>query len=85
MATISLMKAENTSASGLFHSHVDTRHVGAVGHSAGGAAVEALAATDPRVTTFIGLAGATVGSSLQSKTPGQRRPTPAGNAHVRDV
>ena len=42
--------------------------MGAVGHSAGGAAVEALAATDPRVTTFIGLAGATVGSSLQSKS-----------------
>jgi hypothetical protein len=42
--------------------------VGAVGHSAGGAAVEALAATDPKVTTFIGLAGATVGSFGQTKT-----------------
>ncbi len=66
MATISLMGAQDASASSPFHGHVDTRRVGAVGHSAGGAAVEALAATDPRVTTFIGLAGATVGSSLQS-------------------
>ena len=41
--------------------------MGAVGHSAGGAAVEALAATDPRVTTFIGLAGATVGSFGQTR------------------
>jgi hypothetical protein len=39
-----------------------------VGHSAGGAAVEALAATDPQVTTFIGLAGATVGSFGQTKS-----------------
>jgi len=68
MATISLMTAQDASASSPFHGHVDTRHVGAVGHSAGGAAVEALAATDPRVTTFIGLAGATVGSSLQSNS-----------------
>ena len=51
-----------------FHGHVDTRRVGAVGHSAGGAAVEALAATDPKVATFIGLAGATVGSSATPST-----------------
>jgi len=62
MATISLMQAQDASASSSFHGHVDTNLVGAVGHSAGGAAVEALAATDPRVTTFIGLAGATVGA-----------------------
>jgi len=62
MATISLMQAQDASASSSFHGHVDTSLVGAVGHSAGGAAVEALAATDPRVTTFIGLAGATVGA-----------------------
>jgi predicted dienelactone hydrolase len=68
MATISLMKAQDASASSPFHSHVDTRQVGAVGHSAGGAAVEALAATDPQVTTFIGLAGATVGSFFQRKS-----------------
>ncbi len=62
MATISLMQAQDASATSSFHGHVDTKLVGAVGHSAGGAAVEALAASDPQVTTFIGLAGATVGS-----------------------
>ena len=51
-----------------FHRHIDTGLIGAVGHSAGGAAVEALAATDPQVTTFIGLAGATVGSFGQTKS-----------------
>ena len=44
-----------------FHGHVDTKKVGAVGHSAGGVAVEALAASRSKVATFIGLAGATVG------------------------
>lgn len=66
-ATIALMGAQDASASSPFHGHVDTGLVGAVGHSAGGAAVEALAATDPRVTTFIGLAGATVGSFGQTR------------------
>ena len=66
-ATIALMGDQDTSASSPFHGHIDTGLVGAVGHSAGGAAVEALAATDPRVTTFVGLAGATVGSFGQTK------------------
>jgi predicted dienelactone hydrolase len=66
-ATISLMKAQNASASSAFYHHVDTSLVGAVGHSAGGVAVEELAATDPRVTSFIGLAGASVGSFGQTK------------------
>ncbi len=66
-ATIALMSHENTSASSPFHGHIDTTRVGAVGHSAGGAAVEALAASDPKVTTFIGLAGATVGTFGQTK------------------
>jgi predicted dienelactone hydrolase len=65
-ATISLMKAQGASASSPFHGHLDTHLVGAVGHSAGGAAVEALAAIDPEVTTFIGLAGATVGAFGQT-------------------
>ena len=47
---------------------MDLSLIGAVGHSAGGAAVEALAATDPRVTTFIGLAGATVGAFGETKS-----------------
>jgi predicted dienelactone hydrolase len=61
-ATITLMGNEDQTASSAFHGHIDTSKVGAVGHSAGGAAVEALAATDPKVATFIGLAGATVGA-----------------------
>lgn len=68
MATIALMGSENASSSSPFHHHVDAALVGAVGHSAGGAAVEALAAVDPRVTTFIGLAGATVGSFGQTSS-----------------
>jgi len=60
-ATIALMSHENTTAGSPFHGHIDTKKVGAVGHSAGGVAVEALAAADPKVATFIGLAGATVG------------------------
>jgi len=56
-ATITLMGKQGASAASPFHGHVDTSLVGAVGHSAGGAAVEALAATDPQVTTFIGWPG----------------------------
>jgi predicted dienelactone hydrolase len=66
-ATIALMAHENASTTSPFHGHVDTSRIGAVGHSAGGAAVEALAATDSKVATFIGLAGATVGTFGQSK------------------
>lgn len=36
--------------------HVDMARIGAVGHSAGGRAVETLAAVDKRVDTFIGMA-----------------------------
>lgn len=60
-ATIALMSHENTTAASPFRGHVDTKKIGAVGHSAGGVAVEALASVDPHVATFIGLAGATVG------------------------
>jgi dienelactone hydrolase len=69
-ATITYMRQldRTPSPSNLFAGHVDTSIVGAVGHSAGGAAVEALAVADPRVTTFVSLAGATVGSFGQAKT-----------------
>lgn len=78
-ATISLMGSENTTASSPFHGHVDTGLIGAVGHSAGGAAVEALAATDSHVTTFVGLAGATVGTFGQTKKgAGSSVPTQPG-------
>jgi predicted dienelactone hydrolase len=78
-ATIDLLAREDASASSPFRGHVETARVGAVGHSAGGAAVEALAAADPRVTTFVGLAGATVGSFGQTKSgPASRAPTQPG-------
>ncbi len=78
-ATISLLSSENASSSSPFSGHVDTSLVGAVGHSAGGAAVEALAASDPRVTTFIGLAGATVGAFGQTKSgPASKVPKQPG-------
>ena len=67
-ATIALMRAQNASGTSPFHRHVDLSLIGAVGHSAGGAAVEALAATDPQVKTFIGLAGATVGAFGATKS-----------------
>lgn len=38
--------------------HVDMQHVAALGHSAGGRAVETLASVDKRVDTFIGMAPA---------------------------
>jgi predicted dienelactone hydrolase len=60
--TVTLMAAQDTDPSSPFHGHVDTKLLGAVGHSAGGAAVESLAVADPHVATFIGLAGATVGA-----------------------
>jgi predicted dienelactone hydrolase len=66
-ATIALMSHENATGSSPFHGHVDATRVGAVGHSSGGSAVEALAASDPKVDTFIGLAGATVGAFGQAK------------------
>jgi predicted dienelactone hydrolase len=52
------MKQGNDSAQSPFHGHIDTTRIGAVGHSAGGTAVEELAAADPSITTFVGLAGA---------------------------
>jgi predicted dienelactone hydrolase len=77
--TISLMTHEDSEVGSPFHDRVDTGLIGAVGHSAGGAAVEALAAADPHVTTFIGLAGATVGSFGQTSTgPASKVPTQPG-------
>jgi dienelactone hydrolase len=63
---IALMGADDAQESGPFHSHIDMSRVAAIGHSLGGAISEGLAATDPRISTFIGMAGATVGSFGQS-------------------
>lgn len=77
--TITLLRTLDARRSGRFSGHVDTELVGAVGHSAGGAAVEALAAADRRVTTFVGMAGATVGSFGQEDSgPRSRVPRQPG-------
>lgn len=67
-ATLTLMAKKAKKDGGRFEGHVDTKRVAAVGHSAGGAASEAWAATDERVTTFIGMAGATVGAFGEEDT-----------------
>ncbi|MFC6044622.1 alpha/beta hydrolase family protein [Nocardioides hankookensis] len=73
--TITLMRSLDRAARGRFSGHVDTDLVGAVGHSAGGSAVEALAAVDKRITTFVGLAGASVGA-LTGDAKGPRTKVP---------
>ena len=55
-ATLTLMRTKDKARKGRFAGHVDTKLVGALGHSAGGAAVQEFAAADRRVTTFVGLA-----------------------------
>ncbi|MCB0895762.1 MAG: dienelactone hydrolase family protein [Nocardioides sp.] len=65
--TLTLM-ASKSRKKGWLHGRVDMTHVGAVGHSAGGRAVENLALVDKRVDTFIGMAGASVGA-LDQEAP----------------
>ena len=66
--TIDLMGQQSTDSSSLFDGHIDLTRIGAVGHSAGGSAVEKLAVSDKRVDTFIGLAGASYGAFGQTST-----------------
>lgn len=66
--TITLMGNQNDSSSSIFHDHLDMSRVGAVGHSAGGAAVEKLAVADPKLKTFVGLAGASYGTFGQTQS-----------------
>ncbi|HEY5334474.1 MAG TPA: dienelactone hydrolase family protein, partial [Mycobacteriales bacterium] len=66
--TITLMGDQNSAPSGRFSGHIDMSRVAAVGHSLGGAVSEAVAASDPMVKTFIGLAGATVGAFGQASS-----------------
>ncbi|WP_395659666.1 alpha/beta hydrolase family protein [Nocardioides sp.] len=61
-ATITMIGQKDRARKGWLAGHVDMAHIGAVGHSAGGRAVENLAVVDKRVDTFIGLAGASVGA-----------------------
>jgi len=75
--TISLLGTKDATSSSIFYRHLDMARVGAVGHSAGGSAVEKLAVADSTVKTFVGLAGASVGafgetsSGLGSSVPNQ--------------
>jgi dienelactone hydrolase len=64
--TISLMGDQNASSSSPFYRHLDMSRVGAVGHSAGGSAVEKLAVADSQVKVFVGLAGAAYGAFGQT-------------------
>lgn len=66
-ATITQMGKATKDKKSPLRGHIDMTRIGAVGHSAGGRAVENLALVDPRVDTFIGMAGASVGA-LDSDT-----------------
>ncbi|MBZ5739681.1 alpha/beta hydrolase family protein [Nocardioides mangrovi] len=56
--TITLIGKKTDAKKGWLRHRVDMRRIGALGHSAGGRAVEQLAAVDKRVDTFIGMAPA---------------------------
>lgn len=60
--TITLMKSKSSIKGSWLRGHVDLTRIGALGHSAGGRAVENLATVDKRVDTFIGMAGASTGA-----------------------
>ena len=78
-ATATMMKTRSEARRSRFHRHVDSSRIAAVGHSAGGAASEAWAAKDSRVTTFVGLAGATVGAFGETPSgPGSTVPKKPG-------
>ncbi len=61
-ATITLVGKRTARQRSWLHGRVDMARIGAVGHSAGGRAVEELATVDRRVDTFVGMAGASVGA-----------------------
>ncbi|MEI8051586.1 MAG: hypothetical protein WCI12_09145 [Actinomycetes bacterium] len=65
--TIDLMTAQDESQGSRFYQHLDLDRIGAVGHSAGGSAVEKLAVVDSRVKDFIGLAGASYGALVTGR------------------
>jgi len=57
-ATITLMGKRSAAKRSWLYHHVNMKQIAALGHSAGGRAVESLAAIDKRVDTFIGMAPA---------------------------
>ncbi|HYF71809.1 MAG TPA: dienelactone hydrolase family protein [Nocardioides sp.] len=73
-ATITLIGKRTERRRSWLHDRVDLRRIGAVGHSAGGRAVENLAVVDRRVDTFVGMAGASVGALDGEATVVPRQP-----------
>ena len=73
-ATITLLGTTSKTKHSWLRGHVDMKHVGAVGHSAGGRAVENLALVDKRVDTFIGMAGASLGALDQEAVEAPTQP-----------
>lgn len=53
---ITMVGKKNTAKRSWLRDHVNMKQIAALGHSAGGRAVESLAAVDKRVDTFIGMA-----------------------------
>ena len=66
-ATLTLVEQAGR-GTGLLAGHVDDAKVAAIGHSLGGEASEEFASLDPRVSTFIGMAGASVGGFAKGVT-----------------
>jgi len=76
--TITLLEQAGR-APGLLAGRVDDTKVAAIGHSLGGEASEELASIDPRVSTFIGMAGASVGGFATAQAgPAGRVPDKPG-------
>ena len=63
------LTAWNAGGDGLFSHHLDLAHVGAFGHSFGGAASVALCGLDPRMKAAINLDGWTLSGTTQRTAP----------------
>jgi dienelactone hydrolase len=57
-SAIASLSAWNTTSSSPFYNHLDMTRIAAIGHSEGGIAAQQLAATQPNVRAYVGLAGA---------------------------
>ena len=78
-STISLMVSAGSSPQGAFSGHVDRTKVAVIGHSLGGEVAEQVAAVDPVVKTFVGMAGASVGAlGARSAAPSGQVPDKPG-------
>lgn len=69
LASLDLITAEAGDPASRFAGHVDTEHVAAVGHSAGGGTVLGAAAADDRIDGYVSLAsGAALGPDASATT-----------------